>query len=62
MGLDQDEEAERLLLDVFPRFLDDRGEDDVRTQRAARRLYQLYTKIGNREAAARFGAIYKGDL
>ena len=61
MAMDQDQEAEALLLDAFQKFMDDRGEDDARTQRAARRLSELYTKSGDSAAAERYSAIYNTD-
>lgn len=53
-GLAQYDEAESLLLDAYSRFLDGRGLEDRRTQRAARRLVTLYELTGNPEAAKPF--------
>lgn len=51
-GLEQYDEAERLLLDAYDRFLTGRGPEDRRTQRAAQRLVTLYKRMGNPQAAA----------
>jgi serine/threonine-protein kinase len=54
--------AETLLLDVYPRFMDDRGVDDPRTQRAARRLAELYEAIGEPQRAAPYRDVYQGEF
>lgn len=56
------EEAETLLLDAYQRFDEDRGVDDPRTQRAARRLAELYEALDQPDKAKPYRDIFQGEF
>ena len=57
MATDRASEAEALLLEIYPLFLDDWGADDPRTRRAAGRLVMLYEQTGQPEKADVYRAV-----
>lgn len=50
-------EAEALLQEAFELFSENRGVDDIRTQRAINRLIRLYSRTDRPDEAARFEAM-----
>ena len=50
-------DSESLLLNAYRTFNEDRGPDDVRTQRAAWRLHLLYDALNRPDESARFKAL-----
>lgn len=47
MATGREQEAEMLLLEIYPRFLENWGPEDPRTRRAAGRLVMLYEQLGS---------------
>jgi len=61
MGLKDYDKASDLLNETYQNFLASRGSDDPRTEIAAWRLLQLYTKSGEVERAEQYRAKFKKD-
>ncbi len=51
MATDREAEAEAMLLEIYPLFMDGWGPEDARTRRAAGRLVMLYEQLGEPQRA-----------